>query len=167
GRASIGVCWDQLDFGDLERRPYRRDRLALAVHPADPLALRPTLRLADTLDAQHVGLPPQSAVHALLQRAAAGAGGTLSMRAIVSNFDAALRVVSAGLGVSVVPLEVGLRHAGGLDVRMVPLEEPWAERRFVICFRRFEALPVPSQRLVEHLVARGAASAHAQRADWR
>ncbi len=167
GRASIGVCWDQVDVADLERRPYRRDRLALAVHPAHPLAAQPTLRFVDTLDAPHVGLPPQSPLHALLQRAAAGAGRTLATRAIVSSFDAALRVVAAGLGVGVVPLEVGLRHAAGLDVRMVPLDEPWAERRFVICCRRFDALPVAGQRLVEHLVARAAASARAERTALR
>ena len=163
GRASIGVCWDHVDFEGLERRAYRRDHLALAVHAGHPLAARSTVRFAETLDAPHVGLPPQSAVHALLQRAAASAGRTLAMRAIVSNFDAALRVVAAGLGVSVVPLEVGLRHAAGLDVRMIPLDEPWAERRFVLCFRRFEALPAASQRLVEHLSARAAAG-RAQRA---
>ena len=163
GRASIGVCWDHVDFEGLERRPYRRDHLALAVHARHPLAARSTVRFAETLDAPHVGLPPQSAVHALLQRAAASAGRPLAMRAIVSNFDAALRVVAADLGVSVVPLEVGLRHAAGLDVRLVPLDEAWAERRFAICFRSFAALPPASQRLVEHLAACAADAARARR----
>ena len=90
----------------------------------------------------------------MLQRAAARAGRSISYRVIVSNFDAALRVVAANLGVSVVPLEVGGRTAAGLDVRMVPLSDAWAERSFAICFRQFETLPPASQRLIEHLQLR-------------
>jgi DNA-binding transcriptional LysR family regulator len=93
-------------------------------------------------------------VHATLQRAAALAGRSIAYRVVVSSFDAMLRVVAAGLGVGVVPLEVGRRSA--LDVRMVPLSDAWAERRFAICFRELEALPPASQRLVEHLQLRAA-----------
>jgi DNA-binding transcriptional LysR family regulator len=154
GSAALGVCWDSADFEGLRHVPYRRDRLALAVHPGHPLAARTTLRFEQTLDAEHVGLPPSSAVHAMLQRAAANAGRSISYRVIVSNFDGALRVVAANLGVSVVPLEVGERAAAGLELRMVPLDDAWAERSFAVCFRQFEALPPASQRLVEHLQLR-------------
>jgi len=95
----------------------------------------------------------------MLQRAAARVDRSISYRVIVSNFDAALRVVAANLGVSIVPLEVGKRGAGGLDVRMVPISDAWAERMFAICFRQFELLPAASQRLVEHLQARAADAA--------
>jgi DNA-binding transcriptional LysR family regulator len=156
GSASLGVCWDTIDFEGLRHRPYRRDRLALAVPVEHPLAQRPTVRFDETLDAEHVGLPPQTAVHTMLQRAAARLDRSISYRVIVSNFDAALRVVAAGLGVSVVPLEVGKRAAAGLDVRMVPISDSWAERCFAICFRQFESLPAASQRLIAHLEARAA-----------
>jgi DNA-binding transcriptional LysR family regulator len=156
GSASVGVCWDSIDFEGLRHRPYRRDRLALAVHAGHPLADCASIRFEQTLDAEHVGLPPQTAVHTMLQRAAAKAGRVISYRVIVSNFDAALRVVAANLGVGVVPLEVGRRGAAGLDVRMVPISDAWAERSFAICFRQFETLQPASQRLVAHLQARAA-----------
>jgi DNA-binding transcriptional LysR family regulator len=140
----------------LRHRPYRRGRLALAVHAGHPLADCASIRFEQTLDAEHVGLPPQTAVHTMLQRAAAKAGRVISYRVIVSNFDAALRVVAANLGVGVVPLEVGRRGAAGLDVRMVPISDAWAERSFAICFRQFETLQPASQRLVAHLQARAA-----------
>jgi DNA-binding transcriptional LysR family regulator len=88
GTASVGVCWDNVDFEGLQRRPYRSDRLALAVHPDHPMAARKSLRFEQTLDHEHVGLPPSSAVHTMLQRAAARAGRTVSYRVVVSNFDA-------------------------------------------------------------------------------
>jgi DNA-binding transcriptional LysR family regulator len=160
GGASLGVCWDSIDFEGLAHRPYRRDRLGLAVHPEHLLARKKSLRFEQTLAAEHVGLPPSSAMHTMLQRAAARNGRTVSYRVIVSNFDAALRVVAANLAVSVVPLEVGRRSAGP-KVRMVPLSDAWAERSFAICFREFAALQPASQRLVGHLEARAQRAARA------
>ena len=98
GAASVGVCWDNVDLQGLQHRPYRQDRLALAVHRDHPLANEPSLRFEQTLGYEHVGLLPTTAVHTLLQRAAADAGTTVSYRVIVSGFDAAFRVVAAGPG---------------------------------------------------------------------
>lgn len=162
GAASLGVCWDNVDLTGLFSAPYREDRLAVAVPLAHPLAERTSLHFADTLDYEHVGLPPTTAVLVMLQRAAAKRGRTLSFRAIVSNFDAALRVVAANLAVSVIPEEVGASYARSLAVRIVPLADEWARRRFVVCFRDFGTLAPAAQRLVEHLVQRAAATARAQ-----
>ncbi|WP_280155082.1 LysR family transcriptional regulator [Piscinibacter sp. XHJ-5] len=161
GSASVGVCWDSVDFEGLQHRPYRRDRLALAVHPDHPLAGRKSLRFEQTLDHDHVGLPPTAAVNAMLQRAAARAGRTVSYRVIVSNFDAAFRVVAANLAISVVPVEVGATFAGMLGIKIIPLSDAWTERSFAVCFQKFEALQPASQRMVDHLVQRAAQVAKA------
>jgi DNA-binding transcriptional LysR family regulator len=154
GAASLGVCWDNVDLGGLTARPWREDRLALAVHPDHPLSERSELAFAETLDYEHVGLPPSTAVHTLLQRSAARDGRTVDYRAIVSNFDAAFRVVAANLAISVVPQEVGQTYARMLHVRTIPLTDAWARRRFIVCFRAFETLQPAAQQMVEHLVAR-------------
>jgi DNA-binding transcriptional LysR family regulator len=154
GGASIGVCWDSADMQGLEHRPYRRDRLALAVHPDHPLARKKTLRFEQTLDHEHVGLQPSSAVYTMLQRAAAKVGRTVSIRVIVSNFDAAFRVVAANLGVGVIPVEVGGRYAESLGVKLIPLTDAWAQRRFAICFQDMDALQPAVRRMVDHLVER-------------
>lgn len=159
GSASLGVCWDSIALDGIEHRPYRRDRLALAVHPDHPLAKRKTLRFEQTLTHEHVGLPPSTAVHTMLQRAAAKAGQPLVYRVIVSNFDAAFRVVAANLGISVVPVEVGAPLAERNGIKIIPLSDSWAQRRFIVCFRTFDGLQAPAQRLVEHLVERAARAA--------
>ena len=159
GSASVGVCWDSVDFEGLQRRPYREDHLALAVHPEHPLARRRALRFEQTLDHEHVGLQPSTAVHTMLQRAAARAGRTVSYRVIVSNFDAAFRVVAANLGVSVVPVEVAGPHAAMLGIRVIPLTDAWARRSFAVCFRDINALQPAAQRLVDHLVSRAVGTA--------
>ncbi len=158
GMASVGVCWDTVEREGLQHRPYRRDRLALAVHPDHPLAQRKSLRFEQTLDHEHVGLPPASAMHTMLMRAAGRAGRAVSYRVIVSNFDAAFRVVAANLAISVVPVEVGGPYAKLLGVKLVPLADAWAQRRFVVCFQDIDGLPPASRRMVDHLVERAALS---------
>ncbi len=156
GGATLGVCWDNADLDGLEHRPYRRDELALAVHPDHPLAKHKKLRFEQALDYELVGLPPPSAVQALLQRAAAKLGRTIAYRVIVSNFDSAFRVVAANLAVGVLPREVGQQYAQLRNLRMIPLSDAWAQRRFAIAFRDYKSLQPAAQRMVEHLVRTGA-----------
>lgn len=156
GMASLGVCWDAAELGPLQSRPYRKDHLCIVVPPGHPLAGRRAIRFEQTLDCEHVSLPVNSAVQVMLQRHAARLGRPLRQRVVVSSFEAALRVVRAGLAISVVPREVaeGPAEAGGL--RIVPLAEPWAQRRFIVCFRDAQALSPAAQLLLDHL-----SSAHA------
>lgn len=158
GTASLGVCWDSVDFAGLERQPYRSDDLALAVHVSHPLADRTAVRFQQTLAYEHVGLPPSTAVHTMLQRAAARAGRVLSYRAVVSNFDAALRVVAAGLGISVIPREIAARYESGHEVRVIALSDAWAKRHFALCFREQEALQPGARQLLDFLATKAGAN---------
>jgi DNA-binding transcriptional LysR family regulator len=159
GSASIGVCWDSVGLEGLDHRPYGSDQLALAVHRDHPLAHRKALRFEQTLEHEHVGMPPTTAVHGMLQRAAARHGRSIVYRVIVSNLDAALRVVSANLGISVIPAQVGTPYARLLGIKVVPLTDAWARRRFAVCFRDYDALQPAAQRMVDHLAERARAAA--------
>lgn len=158
GSASIGICWDAADLQGLETRSYRHDHLAIVAHPSHPVARQDSVRFADVLAYEFVSMPALSAVHVLLARAAAVEGKTLVHRVLVSNFDAALRVVRANLAISVVPAEVALPFAAATGVHIVPLADPWARRRFALCFRPAPGLAPAAQLLVEHLVSAGAAA---------
>ncbi len=149
GMASLGVCWDAADLGGLQARPYRSDRLCLVVPAGHPLAGFAQVRFAQTLDYEHVSLPVNSAVQVRLQREAILHGKPLRHRVIVTNFEAALRVVRAGLALSLVPREIAEPAAASYGLRIVDLDEPWAERRFIICFR--EGLTVSAQLLLDYL----------------
>lgn len=151
GLASLGVCWDAAEVGTLQSRPYRSDRLAIVVPAGHPLARLKKVRFEQTLDFEHVSLPVNSAVQVMLQRQAARIGKPLRRRVVVTNFEASLRVVRAGLAISVVPREVAEHHADAFGLRILPLEEPWAERRFILCFRDAQSLSPAAQLLVDHL----------------
>jgi DNA-binding transcriptional LysR family regulator len=151
GLASLGVCWDAVELGTLQARPYRTDELCVVVPARHPLARRKSLRFADTLDYEHVSLPVNSAAEVMLQREAAQLGRPMRHRVVVSNFEAALRVVRAGLAISLVPREVAQEAAANYGLQLVALNEPWALRRFIICFRDAASLSPAAQLLVEHL----------------
>lgn len=154
GSASLGICWASdhgADLGALQSRPYRSDHLAIVVHPTHPLAGYRSVRFEQTLDHEHVSLPVTSAVQVMLKRAAAALGKTLVNRVIVSNFEAALRVVKANLAISVVPQEVAQPYATAHNLRVIALDEPWARREFAICFRDEASLSPASRLLMTHL----------------
>ncbi len=89
------------------------------------------------------------------------AGRTLRCRMVVATFDAALRVVRAGLAVSVLPAELARPCAQAFDLRIVPLTDPWARRRFAIVTRGDDSLTPAAKLLVEHLAAAGKAASGA------
>ncbi len=154
GSASVGICWDNIDLEGLEQRPYRSDQLGVAVHAEHPLAGSKSLCFEQTLDHEHVGLPPATAVHTTMQRAAARLGRSVVYRVVVSNFDAAFRVVGANLAVSVVPVEVSRQYAASLGIEVIPLTDAWARRRFVVCYSQAGNLSIAAQHMVDYLVER-------------
>ncbi len=158
GSASLGVCWDSTDLRGLVARPYREDQLVLAVHPDHPLAGRSRIPFSASLDHEHVGLPPATAVYQMLHLSAARSGRVMSYRIIVSTFEAAMRVVCANLGVSVIPLEVAERYARTGEVVTVRLTDAWARRRFVVLSRESPAPGQAAERLAQHLVEVAAAA---------
>lgn len=151
GVASLGLCWDASPLDGLRSRPYRNDHLAIVVHPSHPLARERTLQFQQTLDYEHVGMPVASSVQVKLHLSAAQAGKPLLHRVIVSNFDSALRVVRANLGITVVPRQVAQSYAEANGLVVIPLTDAWATRSFVICFRDEDSLSPAARVLLDHL----------------
>jgi DNA-binding transcriptional LysR family regulator len=151
GSVSLGVCWDAADLSGLQTYPYRQDHLAIVTHDRHPLARRRDMAFIDSFEFDHVALPASSAVQLMLARAAAATGRTIRYRAEVSTFEAALRVVRSGLGISVVPREVARPLAATFNLSIIPLTDAWAQRRFVICFQDEHSLSPAARLLAEHL----------------
>jgi DNA-binding transcriptional LysR family regulator len=153
GTASLGVCWDAAEIGSLAAAPYRVDHLAAVVPPGHALASRKRVKFEEMLPYEHVSLPVNSAVQVLLQREAARLGLKFHHRVVVTNFEAALRVVRAHLAICLVPREVAEIYADAYRLRIVPLAEPWATRRFIIAHRGETTLTPAAHLLLKHLAA--------------
>ncbi len=151
GIAPVGVCWDAADLEGLQTRSYGHDHLAVIAHPSHPIARHERCAFEETLEHDQVGLPASTAVHTMLARAAAVAGKPVGYRAVVSTFDASMRCVRANLGIAVVPREVAEPVAASFGIKVVPLSDSWARRRFALCFQEKTRLSLAAQLLVAHL----------------
>ncbi|CAG9168121.1 HTH-type transcriptional regulator GltC [Cupriavidus laharis] len=157
GSAPLGICWDAADLEGFDTRPYRSDHLAAVVQVSHPLADAESCGFEETLEFDHIGMPAQTAVQTMLVRHAAILNRQIVYRAVVSTFDAALRCVRANLGIAILPAEIARPIASALNVRVIPLRNHWARRRFAICFREFSLLSPAAQLLVAHLETAAAA----------
>jgi DNA-binding transcriptional LysR family regulator len=152
GSAELGVFTVGAGFpDDLQTFPYRRDRLVVLVPREHVLADRPTLRFADLMRHDLIGLHAISAWNVLMTRAAEEAGGVLKIRYRVTSFDAVCRMVAAGLGIALVPRGV-VTTMDAQQMYAVPLDEPWSERELHIAVRAPDLLSSAARLLLEHLV---------------
>jgi DNA-binding transcriptional LysR family regulator len=152
GLAPIGICWDAAPMNGLETQPYIRDRLCVAVPADHTLAKRGSVHFSQTLAYEHVIMPPQTAVQVMLEKQAAALGKPLKHRVIVTNFEAALRVVRAGLAIAIVPREVAPLRRPDRGIVLVQLDEGWAPRQFVLCYRSEAGLTPVSKLVLEALI---------------
>jgi DNA-binding transcriptional LysR family regulator len=148
GAADIGITAAPARERGVEFLPYRSDRLVLVTREDHPLAARSTADFESTLDHDFVGLSESSAIHAFLMQAADELGRALRFRVEVSNFEAACRMIAAGVGLGVIPRTAALRYVDDLPIRIIDLEDAWAERRLHICVRQLDCLPSFAQQLV-------------------
>lgn len=152
GTADLGVLWDLIaDLSGLQVYPYRSDRLVVVMASGHPLARRPKLRFADTLDQPSINVSPGGQMDQLLRRQAALLGRLPAHRMQVSSLDAACRMVGAGLGLAVLPREALTPHAGAGRLVFVPLAEPWAVRKFVVVARAAPLCSATALLLAKHL----------------
>jgi DNA-binding transcriptional LysR family regulator len=149
--ADVGILNDGSYGERLTLLPYRSDELVLVVPTQHALARRKSVRLAEALAFDFVGMHPGSAVNTQLLRGAAEANLPLKLRMQVTGYDALYLMVAAGLGVGVMPRGSAQLYRGAQTLRTVALNEPWARRRLMLCLRAGEALSGATRLLVDHL----------------
>lgn len=155
GEVEIGVvAGSDADLGaNVELLPYRRDRLVLIAPAGHPLASLSNSRFADVLDYPFVLLHAGSAIHTFTMNAAAALGRHLNVRIQVRSFEAVCRMVSAGVGIGLVPRSAVASVNNSLrePLLVVELDEPWAQRDLQVCVRQRAALSGFAAALVEAL----------------
>lgn len=152
GRADVGVFVAPVRDGlELSVHAYRRGRLGVLVPRAHALARRKSVRFEALLDHDIVGLPIGTSVHETMLAHAERQGRMLRARLQVRGFDAIAQLVEADLGVAVLPAAVAERLARLFGVRVLALDEPWAEREYLIAVRRQEVQPAAVQRFLDAL----------------
>jgi DNA-binding transcriptional LysR family regulator len=154
GVADIGIFASNLPAPPgLQVLSYKRDQLVALFSNADPLSRRASITLPDLRECDHIVLETGSSLQILLTQMAASLGFELNTRIEVKTFEAAMRMVEAGLGVAIMPGGVVSACGGNLDMRAVPLSHDWARRSLVICIRDEEKLTASARLMLHHLRA--------------
>ena len=151
GRADVGIFVPPLLDNRLSTRVYRQGALAAMVPTGHVLAQAQSVRFEQMLEHDIVGLHHGAAVHELMRAEAEGQGKPLKARLQVRGFDAIAQLVEAGLGVAVLPAAVAQRFAQLFRVQVLTLDEPWAQRSYLLAVRTQEVLPAVVQRFVDAL----------------
>ena len=152
GNTDIGIVAGSVYTEGLEVLPYFKDRLVLATSLAHPLAGMEAVAFDQVLEYDFVALPPASAIHIFLERAAAGLHKRVRMRVQVGNFESVCRMIEADVGIGILPESSARRHARQMAIRIVPLADAWSSRDLQICVRSMDLLPPFSRELVEMMV---------------
>lgn len=149
--ADLGIFTTAPHDPQLETLAYRHDRLVLCTPRNHALAAHDEASFANVVDEEIVAMHTGSAIGVLLARAAGAVERSLRVRMQVTSFDALCMMIHCGLGVGVLPESVARRNALTLQVAVVKLTDPWADREFRICLRRGGTLPVAAGLLATHL----------------
>lgn len=155
GAADIGIVTDAVDSAALQTLPFRDDPLVLVMARKHPLAQRAGKRrgmlFADALDQDFIGLAGDSALQRYAAEQASRLGRTMHCKIRLRSFEAVCRMVASGAGVAILPAAAARRSGCVEDLRVVGLNDGWADRKLLICMRDHAALPLHVRELVAAL----------------
>ena len=153
GSADLGFAAEHALPEQIERFTFSEDRLTLVTARRGPFAGRRQIDFQEAGHCDFVGLTSATALQVHIGKHAARLGMRPHFRARLRDFDAICQMVSADVGVALVPEAAARRCARTMPLATVRLRDAWANRRLVICARSFKTLARPAKMLVEHLRA--------------
>lgn len=160
GLIEAGVVSSMVEATGVVLQPLIPDRLVVLVPAFHHLAQAKSLALKDVLGEAFVGLVAGSALQDHLDAQARRLGRSFALRAQMKTFEGVFELVSAGVGLAIVPEPVvqGLRHRHA-GLRSVALSDVWAQRKLCVCYRRLEELSVPMRELLRLLLQEASSNA--------
>lgn len=150
-RADIGIFADSVNTMGLQTFVYRKDELALIVPVEHPLADKASVSLADALDYPFVGLLARTPIASRLEYESARLGRSPQVKVQVRGVESMCRMISAGLGVGMVPVPAANRYLDPMRLKAVKISEAWSQRELYIGVRDAAALPHAARLLLAHL----------------
>jgi molybdate transport repressor ModE-like protein len=132
GTADLGIVADHVDTSGLLVKPWLEDRLVALLPDRHAIGRRRSVTYSELLEGPLVGLPRDSGLSRFLAAQASRSGRVPRHRVRLGGFDAVARLVTAGAGSAVMPESAANRYRGA-GTRMLPLSDPWARRRLLIC----------------------------------
>jgi len=155
GLADVGVFVEGTPSYGLEVTKFQVDELVVACSNDHPLATLRHVSFKQCIPYDFVGLNRGSSLLEIVLRAAEREGKTLRLRVQVRSFDAMCQMISANLGIGVLPRAACAPMLGKKGLKAIRLDEPWARRGLVLATKAMTPLTPAAALLVEHLQALG------------
>lgn len=151
-RARIGIAAVNQPFGmGLNQFEFVTEPLVLVAHKSHPLGRRRRVRFADTLDYEYIGLQQESIIYGPLREEARNAGKVIRSLAEVGGLYHACRMVSAGLGLAVVPESLAASLKNCFDMSVIQLETQHNVFREIVLHVDEDRMTETERALLEHL----------------
>jgi DNA-binding transcriptional LysR family regulator len=154
GQADVAVVhrWGDVPIAipdHLDRATVHRDEAQVILHEDHRLARRRTVRPKDLADERWIATPEGTICRQWLMRMYAGTGRLPVIEHTSMEFDSHLALVSAGLGIALVP-RLG-RSPLPENTRAVDVVDPVPEREVIAVWRRSQGRSPAVRTLVERL----------------
>lgn len=130
--------------------PYKTSQLVAIVHRHHEVA-EESCDWSRLLDCDLIGLESNTALMGLLEREANALNKVVRLRVQVKSFYVLSRLVEARLGVGFLPLDAATTFAKDMDLRIIRLNDAWAQRQLHICTNTSARAPVHLQNLIDVL----------------
>lgn len=151
-QARIGIAAANQPPGmGLHHFEYVTEPLVLVAHKSHPLGRRQRVRFTDTLDYEYIGLQLESIIYGPLREEARNAGKVIRTLAQVGGLYHACRMVSAGLGLAVVPESLALSLKGCFDLAVIRLETRHNVFREIVLHVDEDRMSETERALLQHL----------------
>lgn len=151
GLADVGVVDAPIRVRGIDLEDFFSDDLVIVVHADHPLARQDAVFMNAVLDEEFIALIESTALSARLAMSASSANKTLRIRMRMHGFDAITRMVAAGLGVGLLPLQAIRPQLSTLPIKAIRLRDAWATRMHRIATRRNVPVSPATRTFIEAL----------------
>lgn len=149
--ADIGIFGGVVPREGLRIIPFISDRIVVLAPVNHPLASRESVTFAEFPDYDLIGPNKGSYLDSLVLRAAAELSRPLKIPIRMNGFETVASMVETGLGIGLVPEGCAARYVSTGELKVLRLEDAWAERQWNICVQDSASLPPPVRLLLDHL----------------
>lgn len=152
GIADIGVFAEGSPTTGLETQVIGNDELVIACSKLHPLSKKKNITFEACLDYDFVGLNRGSSLLELTSRSAEKLGKQMRLRIQVRSYDAMCQMIAVNLGIGVLPLQACIAQIQAMNLEVVKLKDPWAQRELLLAIKAGANLSPAANLLREHLL---------------
>ena len=152
GNADIGIIGHFQPSDRLHVVPYRRFPLRLIVPESHPLARSEAVPFVEALGFDLITLVQGTAIRGWALAAAARLARELRFGLQAQSYEAMRAMVSAGLGIAVIPEPNIVPYESLMGIRALTLTDEWAHMQLYVCAQPSGRTPA-TEALLSHLAA--------------